>query len=195
MGTEILSLQLPLALISTPGTKETHGVPSSSSWGSSLSSQGSLVALAGIDVAGIVGWGWQILGMLPGASVRAGLSVWALPAAPRWFTALLIPLCGSFVVPPGRIPWCSGIPIPFPGSSIGSLIPPGASQHCTGGVSWGLGTGSSLDTGTPEPSQAGDREQPAHRDTRAIPGWGLGTGISQAQLAGHSLLPASGSRD
>lgn len=97
-GQSSLSFQLPLTLTSTPGTKEPRGVPSSSSWGASSSSQGSVVALAGTDVAGSVGWGWQILGMLPGAAVRAGLFLWALPAAPYWFTALLIPLCGGFLV-------------------------------------------------------------------------------------------------
>lgn len=57
------------------------------------------MALAGTDVAGSVGWGWQILGMLPEAAVRAGLFLWALPAAPCWFTALLIPSGGAFLVP------------------------------------------------------------------------------------------------
>lgn len=57
---------------------------------------GSPIALTGTDVAGSVGWAWQILGMLPGAAVRAGLFVWALPAAPHWFPALLIPLWGLF---------------------------------------------------------------------------------------------------
>lgn len=55
---------------------------------------------------------------------------------------------------------CSGL-IPFPGSSIGSLVPPGASQGCTARASWGLGPGSSLaPTGTSEPPQAGDWDQP-----------------------------------
>lgn len=49
--------------------------------------------------------------------------------------------------------------VPFP--SLAAPLAPGASQRCTAGVSWGVGTGSSLaPTGTPEPSQTGDREQP-----------------------------------
>lgn len=94
-GQRSLSSQLPLTLISTPGTKELHGVPRNSSWGSSTSSQGSLV---GTDIPGSVGWGWQILGMLPG--LQSGQDYdWALPAAPWWFTALLISLHESSMIP------------------------------------------------------------------------------------------------
>lgn len=84
-------------------------------------------------------------------------------------------ICGSYNLQAGSLgaQGFSG-PTPFPGSSIGSLISPGASQHCTAGVSWG-------------------REQPGtYRDLRASQDWGQGAAWHPQ---GHQSHPGLGTGD